>query len=651
MNNGILKLNFFSINSLEKSNVKRSKKTNVYTLNDIGNINVMNMWIVKRKIYILCKTYGNNKEKSLEYLILKIEEGLIVEYYQIFNRNIYCGNLVKHKRNQSNIFSENYYLVLAGSDFFINLNMQEQKKDPNILTYIVIIDLNSMEVNANNDTLNKNVNSFKCLQRDILPYIVKRINLVTIPNSIFYNTDEVLPNSFESLSGIFCMDISDDLSMIALGLENGKAILIFPSENNLLIPSLVKQFKETEIDKNKSNLGDLSFLSKSFIATNKSNKDSNKDNKKSSVYLNLLSNTKIVAIELNDMKEKFSINSIKFSNLGKSKKGDYSVLYIATLNNIYYYSIEKNSGKIGFYILNSNIGTMLNSIILSEIPGQVYFNTKENYISEYLNFSKKSVYMFGKITNCIFFNKKYFCFSLYESSSPIICVYDIKNKIFAYTNNMFTDILIISNDVFDDEIYFLAETQQSTYQIYYLKEKENSKKFDLMYKNNLYQLAIEYAENSRMSQSCVDEVYKNYGDYLYKNGEYSKAISEYCKTIMTVHPSHIIEKFIMNNKIEFLLSYLEYLHYDDNFRNKFASEMMNYSKLLINIYSKLKKVIKLNTFIEKINFDSLDSNDIELLISSCLEQNQEIIAFKIASKTKLTVNIISILIESKSKLF
>lgn len=111
-----------------------------------------------------------------------------------------------------------------------------------------------------------------------------------------------------------------------------------------------------------------------------------------------------------------------------------------------------------------------------------------------------------------------------------------------------------------------------------------------MYKNNLYQLAIEYAENSRMSQSCVDEVYKNYGDYLYKNGEYSKAISEYCKTIMTVHPSHIIEKFIMNNKIEFLLSYLEYLHYDDNFRNKFASEMMNYSKLLINIYSKLKKL-------------------------------------------------------------
>ena len=182
-----------------------------------------------------------------------------------------------------------------------------------------------------------------------------------------------------------------------------------------------------------------------------------------------------------------------------------------------------------------------------------------------------------------------------------------------------------------------------------MKEKENYLKFNVFYKKHLFDIAFDYARNSKYNLQEISEIHKKYGDYLYQNSEFQKAIEQYCKTIIYCHPSTIIEKFLDNSKTEHLVYFLEYIHENKDFKEKFQKEMSNYSKLLIHLYSKMKKITKLTNFIDKIDFSSLDKVEIDVIINICLDQNQEKIAFSIASKAKYCNRILEIFINSNRK--
>jgi len=262
----------------------------------------------------------------------------------------------------------------------------------------------------------------------------------------------------------------------------------------------------------------------------------------------------------------------------------------------------------------------------------------------------KASYCFeGKIINPVFLPKNYLAFTLYETNYPILAVYDLKNKFFAYYNNMFQSVNFITCDLYDKTIYFMAENHQEIKQIFSLKEKENYHKFNVFYKKHLYELAFDFARNACYSIEEIAEIYKKYGDYLYSNNEFQKALEQYSQTILHIHPSQIIEKFIDNSKIEYLISYLEKLHNSQDFKNKFEADMVNYSKLLINIYSKMKKINKLNFFVDKIDFSLLEKSDVDNLINICLDQNHVKTALCIADKAKFTNRILEIFIDNKSE--
>lgn len=605
--------NFTNFNSFIESN--NNNANNTFINNNNTNLN------------------DNSANQSMIHITSKSPKNLDNSHLSTTPHNIREINNYTSYKSMSEILNEKYYLVLCGSDYMENINEEEKKKDLNIMTYISIFDLSSLEKEDINDIsgnlLNNSNNNINKINITFLkPSIIKQINLITIPNSIFLNTTNQYPKSFESLSGISCMDISNNLSFIAIGTETGKVILIYPEEMS------------------------FSFVNKNVKNYNKINTTSTTTSTSKTIInkkiVSLIYSTKEVAVELNDLKDKFCINSIAFSRI-KSHKGDFYILYFSTFNAVYYYGIDLIFGKITYHQLSKTLGTFSNSIVLSNKSGQVFFNSKDKIV-EYYNLNMKSTIPFeGRISSPIFLESNYLAFVLNDGNTNALAVFDIKNKFFSYYNNIFNNIISLKVDLFDGSLYFLVENNQGIKQILSLKEKENFVKFNAFYKKHLFELAFDYARSLKYSIKEISEINKVYGDHLYNNNEYQRSVEQYVKTILYIHPSQIIEKFLDNSKIEYLIYYLESIHNSEAFKNKFKSEMANYSKLLINIYSKLKKTSKLDMFIDKFDFTTLEQNDIDNLINVYLEQNQMKVALNIANKAKYSQRISEIFLESKSK--
>ncbi|KAI8806579.1 hypothetical protein BJ742DRAFT_816359 [Cladochytrium replicatum] len=154
--------------------------------------------------------------------------------------------------------------------------------------------------------------------------------------------------------------------------------------------------------------------------------------------------------------------------------------------------------------------------------------------------------------------------------------------------------------------------------MYRLEEKDLSSKLDILFQKNMYQLAISMvtANNNVSISSSMDtkpsragtanalttsgtdydygtlvEIYKRYGDWLYSKGEYDTAMQQYLRTVGQLEPSYIIRKFLDAQRIHNLTSYLQALH-EHGLANS------DHTTLLLNCYTKLKDVKRLDEFIK-----------------------------------------------------
>jgi hypothetical protein len=85
----------------------------------------------------------------------------------------------------------------------------------------------------------------------------------------------------------------------------------------------------------------------------------------------------------------------------------------------------------------------------------------------------------------------------------------------------------------------------------------------------------------------------------------------------------------------------------DQFKSRDPDEMKDYTALLLNCYIKLKKIKKLEKFVDGKNItDQL--LDVETAIEVCKDTNQIDLALSIAEKANMTDYYISILIDCKS---
>nr|POF03534.1 vacuolar protein-sorting-associated protein 11 like [Quercus suber] len=128
--------------------------------------------------------------------------------------------------------------------------------------------------------------------------------------------------------------------------------------------------------------------------------------------------------------------------------------------------------------------------------------------------------------------------------------------------------------------------------IFRYREKTFQQKLEILYKRNQYLLAIDLAREYKVDAVQQNIIYRKFGDYLYRKGDYDTAMQQYLHAIDNTEPSQIIRKFLDNQRIRNLIEYLEELHE----HHKATSD---HTTLLLNCYAKLKDVEKLENFIKQ----------------------------------------------------
>lgn len=123
-----------------------------------------------------------------------------------------------------------------------------------------------------------------------------------------------------------------------------------------------------------------------------------------------------------------------------------------------------------------------------------------------------------------------------------------------------------------------------------LKEKELNSKLELLYNKSLYLLALNLAHSHQADPSSCAEIQRRYADHLYSKHDYDGAMTQYVATIGYLEPSYVIRKFLDAQRIHNLTSYLEQLHEQ-------GKASADHTTLLLNCYTKLKDVDKLDQFL------------------------------------------------------
>uniref|UniRef100_A0A8R1I1T3 Vacuolar protein sorting-associated protein 11 homolog n=1 Tax=Caenorhabditis japonica TaxID=281687 RepID=A0A8R1I1T3_CAEJA len=126
-----------------------------------------------------------------------------------------------------------------------------------------------------------------------------------------------------------------------------------------------------------------------------------------------------------------------------------------------------------------------------------------------------------------------------------------------------------------------------------LVEKNLATKLDILFKKNLFDVAVLIAKNSRDGSDYLKGIHAKYGDYLYGKGDYENAIQQYKDTIGMLEPSYVMKRYLDSSKIKELCIYLECLH-DAKKDNE------HQTKILMNAYAKQGEKKKLMEFVNKI---------------------------------------------------
>ncbi|KAJ2880784.1 Vacuolar protein sorting-associated protein 11 [Coemansia asiatica] len=163
-------------------------------------------------------------------------------------------------------------------------------------------------------------------------------------------------------------------------------------------------------------------------------------------------------------------------------------------------------------------------------------------------------------------------------------ILDTKNKLVAYTGVVAGGVRGVATEW--GSVFVLGGHGT----LDYFSEKELLEKLDILYRQNLYPLAVKMAQNGNYDLASVAGIYKRYGDWLYSKDDFDSAMSQYVQTIGYVEPSYIIRKYLDAQRLVNLASYLQELH-------SAGMATSDHTTLLLNCYTKLRDEERLNQFI------------------------------------------------------
>jgi hypothetical protein len=177
-----------------------------------------------------------------------------------------------------------------------------------------------------------------------------------------------------------------------------------------------------------------------------------------------------------------------------------------------------------------------------------------------------------------------------RSQRGAINIYDLQNKFIAF------HALLPAGQVATAAACVQAPTMNVVYVLLSsgvllrLKERSTASKLELLYRKNLYPVAISLAYAAGYDPASIMDIYRMYGDHLYRKCDYDGAMAQYLHTIGHLEPSYVIRRFLDAQRINLLTLYLGRLH-DADCANA------DHTTLLLNCYTKLKDVPRLDAFI------------------------------------------------------
>ncbi|VVC44962.1 Zinc finger, RING-type,WD40-repeat-containing domain,Vacuolar protein sorting protein 11, C- [Cinara cedri] len=217
-----------------------------------------------------------------------------------------------------------------------------------------------------------------------------------------------------------------------------------------------------------------------------------------------------------------------------------------------------------------------------------------------------------------------------EIESVSITILDIQNKFIVFTVTI-REILSVLPEW--GSLYILTTGGNLSQLI----EKDLQSKLTVLFKKNLYDVAVRMAKCQQYDSQALIDIFRQYGDHLYTKGDHSGAVEQYIKTIGKLEPSYVIKKFLDSQYIESLTTYLHALH-------KSGNATKDHTTLLFNCYSKLNSVDKLQEFI--ITKDENIDFDVDVAIQVCRQSSPEN-ALKLAEKHDRHSLYIKILLEDR----
>ncbi|KAG6844504.1 hypothetical protein H0H87_006329 [Tephrocybe sp. NHM501043] len=172
-----------------------------------------------------------------------------------------------------------------------------------------------------------------------------------------------------------------------------------------------------------------------------------------------------------------------------------------------------------------------------------------------------------------------------ESDITKVTIFEPENKYVAYSGTFSHDVREVISQW--GQIYVLT----SDGNLVCLQEKSTATKLDHLYRKSLYSLALSLAKTQRLDEASVADIHRQYGDHLYLKGDYDNAMQQFVQTIGHLQPSYVIRKFLDAQRIHNLVTYLQELH-------SLGLANSDHTTLLLNTYTKLKDVTRLDSFIK-----------------------------------------------------
>ncbi|KRZ89336.1 Vacuolar protein sorting-associated protein 11 -like protein [Trichinella sp. T8] len=198
-----------------------------------------------------------------------------------------------------------------------------------------------------------------------------------------------------------------------------------------------------------------------------------------------------------------------------------------------------------------------------------------------------------------------------------LTVYDMQNSFIAYEAS-FPDI----SEVFIAWNFIFILCMESG-KLFRLKEMSIESQLDILFRKNLFDLAISIGEKQCQQEGTVEylsilrglflqvrldtDCFQCFEVELLKNRkrDYSNALKQYMRTIGTLDTSYVIRKLLDAHRIENLAEYLEAV-----FHAKLGT--VDHSNVLLSCYIKMNAIDKINSFIQ--NKETVAPLDVEAAV-------------------------------------